>query len=266
MVAVAGCGSSGDSAADARSSVESAVRRVLTGDGPALCQRGMTSRFLDQNYGGDGDDPLEQCQFDAELPGDPFARAVDFTSTRVEGGHAVATVSVSGGQGDGSIVRIEVVRVGDEWKLDRYADIQIDRARFDAATRRNVVKQGATAGEARCIVQRLRRFYETDELEHAIVAGKTDEFSAAEVVCLGRRTLVKEFALALRTGAPDEIPDQIVDCISRRLTDSASTNLLRAIFAAEDKLSGYINRAATAAAKACRKDAEAGLLPSPAAS
>jgi hypothetical protein len=150
--------------------------------------------------------------------------------------------------------------------LDHLADVQLDRARFDAAGRRNDRLQGTTTREAQCAVDRLHRYYDTDELEHAIVAGKTDEFSAAEVVCLGRRTLINEFRLALRTSAPKDLPDQLVDCVGLRLTQAASTNLLRALFAAGDKLSGYIRRATVAAATACGKDAEAGLLPSQAPS
>jgi hypothetical protein len=226
----------------------------------------MTARYLHQNFGEGDANPLEECQFESDLPGEPFAREVDFRSTRVRGNKGVVTFSVSGGQADGSIVRIELVREGAGWKLDRFADVQIDRPRFDTASRRNAMAQGVTAREANCAVKRLHRFYDTDELEHAIVAGKTEDFSAAEVVCLGRSTLVKEFRLALRTAAPKDAPDQIIDCVGRRLTNGASTDLLRALFAAGDKLSGYLDRATKAAAKACSKDAEAGLLPSPAAS
>jgi hypothetical protein len=266
LVGVAGCGSSGDSAATARGNVEAVVRQALTSGDPAVCRRTMTARYLDQNYRQGDTPPLEDCQFESELPGEPFAREVDFKSTRVQGNRGVVTVSVRGGQADGSVVRIELARDGKDWKLDHLAAVQIDQSRFDAASRRNAIAQGVTAGEANCAVKRLHRFYDTDELEHAIVAGKTGDFSASEVVCLGRRTLVKEFRLVLRTAAPKDAPDQIIDCVGRRLTKDASTGLLRALFAAGNKLGGYLGKATTAAAKACGKDAEAGLLPSPAAS
>jgi hypothetical protein len=266
LVGVTGCGSSGDSAAVAKGNVEAVVRRALTSGDPAVCQRAMTARYLHQNFSQGDTNPLDECRFESDLPGEPFAREVDFRSTRVQANSGVVTVSVSGGQADGSIVRIGLVREGAGWKLDHLADIQIDRPRFDTAGRRNAMAQGVTASEANCAVKRLHRFYDTNELEHAIVAGKSEDFSAAEVVCLGRRTLVKEFRLALRIAAPKDAPDQIIDCVGRRLTKGASTGLLRALFAAGDKLTRYLERATTAAAKACGKDAEAGLLPSPAAS
>ena len=262
MAGVVGCGSS----ADARADIEDLVSQALTSKDPAACEHAMTSRYLSRYFGQGDSDPAEECQFERALPGDAFARQFDFRSAQVDGNHGIVVVTASGGQADGSVLRIELVRQGDDWKLDHLAEVQIDRPRFDAASRRYALAQGATAPEANCAVKRLHRFYDTDQLERAIVTGKTDEFSAAEVVCLGRGTLVKEFRLALRTAAPKEIPDPLVDCIGRRLTKSASTDLLRALFAAGDKLGGYIRRGTVAAAKACSKDAEAGLLPNPAAS
>jgi hypothetical protein len=266
LVSAAGCGSSESNSVDTRGEVEDVVRHALTSGDPAVCQHAMTLRYLNQNFARGKGDPLGQCRYESRLPGEPFGREVGFKSRTVTGDHAVVIVTVRGGFEDGSTARFEVRREGAVWRLDHLAAIRIDRPRFDAAGRREGLAQGATTREASCAMQRLDRFYGTDRLERAIVAGRTDDFSAAEVVCLGRRTLVKEFRLALRVSAPKELPDQLVDCIGRRLTKAMSTNLLRALFAAEDKLSGYLRSSAIAAAKACNKDAEAGLLPTPAAS
>src|SRR5215210_4930651 len=94
-----GCGSSGDSATDPRGEVEDVVRQTLTSGDAAVCERAMTPRFLEQNFGDQGDaSTLEECQFDSALPGEPFARHVGFTSVQLEGQNAVATISVTGGE------------------------------------------------------------------------------------------------------------------------------------------------------------------------
>jgi hypothetical protein len=263
MVGVAGCGSSDDFATDARDEVEQAVRQALTRDDPAFCVTGATPRFLNQVHP-DADDPVEECRFGFALPGEPSAREVSFESVRVNGDRAVTTAAETGGVDDGSVIRLELVKDGGRWKFDRLADIEIDRARSDAAGRRDLLAFGVTAREARCAVRRVRRFYDTDQLERAILRGESEGFAAAQVVCFGRPTLVSLFDLLFHKGAPKDLPGTLLDCISRRLFEGASTPLLRALFVSPDELEAYAERAAEAAAKACAKDAEAGLLPEPA--
>jgi hypothetical protein len=265
LAAVTGCGSSDDSGSDVRSDVEAAVRRALTQDDPAFCTTGATARFLNQLYR-DFDNPVEQCRFEAALPGEPSARRLSFQSVAVDGDHAVTTVAVTGGSNDGSVVRIGLVKDGSRWKFDRLADIRIDRARFDAASRRDLEAYGISSEEADCAVMRVRRFYDTDQLERATLRGESEGFAAAEAVCLGRSSLIKLFDLGFRKAAPRDLPEPLVDCVSRKLTQGASTPLLRALFAAPDELDSFTERAVTAAVKSCAKEAEAGLIPQPSTS
>ena len=266
LAGMTGCGSSDTSAGDERAQVESVVRRVLTHEDQAFCSSETTARFLNQNYGEHSDDPLRECKFQSVLPGDTTAHQVDFKSVRVEGDHAVLTVALTGGAGDGSVLRIELLNRDGRWKFDYFPDIQIDRRRFDAANRRGLLALGVTPREAACTVKRLHRFYDTDQLERAFVAGESDGYDAAEALCLGRGSLVEQLELGLRKGAPKDIPGEVVDCIGRRIAKGASTSLLRALFGAPDKLDAFIERAVIESAKACKRDEEAGLLPSAAPS
>jgi hypothetical protein len=265
VASLTGCGSSGDSASQVRDEVERSVRHTLTQNDPAFCVTGATPRFLNQIYR-DSDDPVQECRFGASLPGEPSAREVRFESVRVDADQAETTVALTGGTDDGSVLRIGLVKDGDRWKFDRLADIEIDRVRFDAASRRDLQVYGITAKEASCAVQRVHHFYDTDELERAFLKGETDAFAAAEALCLSRRSLVDLFELLFRKAAPKDVPEQLVDCISRKLTKGASTPLLRAMFVSPDELEAFSERATGAAAKACAKDAEAGLIPEPSVS
>jgi hypothetical protein len=263
LAALAACGSA-DSGAKARDQVEATVRHSLLHDDPAFCATGTTPRFLNQIYG-DSENPLQQCKFEAVLPGEPTAREVRFESVRVEGGTAETTAAVTGGADDGSVLRIELVKDGGRWRFDRLADIEIDRARSDAASLRDLRDYyGVTEKEAACAVARVRRFFDTDQLERAILEGQTEAFAAAQAVCFDRRTLVRLFDLGFQKAAPKDLPEPLVDCVSHRITAGASTALLRAMFVSPDELDAFSERATAAAVKACAKDAEAGLIPEPA--
>ena len=264
LTLVSGCGSSSESTpADARSEIEATVRKGLTEKDPSWCKTSATLRLLEQLAGDSHGNPLQVCRVNAVLPGDTEAHRVEFRSVRVDANRAEVTVFLIGGDGDGSTLRSQLVHRRERWRIDYIADIQIDRERFDAATRRSFLNLGVGSKEADCAVDRLRRFYDTDELERAFVAGETDGYDAAEAICLSRASLTRFLDLALRKSAPKDIDSVIVECISRRITHSLSTDQLRAFFGAADELRGYLDRLAGAAAIQCAKDAQTGLLPEP---
>jgi len=226
----------------------------------------VTNRYLEQNFGEGRGPTLEQCRFESTLPGEPFARVVRFNSLQVNGDHAVADISVTGGQADGSRNRLDLARQAGQWKLDYFANVELDRARFDAASKRDMVAQGTTQNEAACAVRRLRRFFDTGQIERAIVSGKTRIFGAAEVTCFGRKTLVHELTIGIRHAAPGDVPRQILDCVTRKIIGVTSTVELRVLFAAPDRFTDYFRGEAQTAARACAKESQAGLLPEPAPS
>jgi hypothetical protein len=265
IVGLAGCGASSHQESE-DSQIRAVVIRALTHSDPEQCETLATNRWLEQNFGEGSGSTLEECKFESTLPGPPQARSVRFDSLQVHGASAVAMVSVSGGSADGSTLRLELVRQTGQWKLDYLADLQIDRNRFDAAQRRELVVQGATRGEAACALGRVRRIFATDEIERLLVSGKTRIFAAAQVPCFGRRTLVHELTVGIRHAAPKDIPAEIVDCVIRKLIGATSTAELRVLFAAPDKFTDYFRAEAQTAAKACAKESQAGLLPAPAPS
>ena len=268
LTASVGCGSSGSSTpASASDQIKAVVTRALTQSDPEFCETLATNRWLEQNFGQGGGSTLEECKFESTLPGLPEARSVHFDALQIHGASAVARVSVSGGAADGSSMRLELVRQGHQWKFDYLSDIHIDRTRFDAAQRRDLVVQGTTGREAGCAVARVRRIFSTDQIERALVSGKTQIFGTAEVTCFGRKTLVHQFSLVVHRAAPTtQIPREILDCVIRKITGVTSTAEFRLLFAAPDEFTGYFHDEAVTAARACARESQAGLLPQPAPS
>jgi len=256
-----GCGTSSDSAGDTRSDIEAAVREGMTKNDPAWCETSATTRFLEQMAGDVHGDPAQICRLNNALATDTQAHEVKFRSVEPHGDRAVVTALLVGGDGDGSFIRLELIRSGDRWKFDRLADIQIDRTRFDAAARNSFLQLGASKREAACAVDRLRRIYDTDQLEHAFLQGETDGYDAAEAICLSRATLVRLIGLVLRKAVPKDVSPSIVDCVSRRVSHSMSTGQLRAVFGAGNELNGYLRELIAAAAEQCVQESESGLAP-----
>jgi len=266
IAGLTGCGGSQHESESADAQIRAVVNRALVNSEAATCANLFTVRFLQQNWG-EGETPaIEQCEFDSELPGEPFAQAVRFSSLEVHGGSAVAGISVTGGQADGSRIRLKLAQQEGRWKLDHFDDTQLDRARFDAAGRRDLVATGVSASDARCAGRRLDRIFETDQIERALVAGRTRIFVAAEVTCMHRKSLLRQLTLALRTAAPKDVPSPILDCVIRKISQATSTGELRVLFAAPDRDTDYFQGRARSAAKICAKESQAGLLPSPAPS
>jgi hypothetical protein len=263
LTVLIGCGSSGGNSDSASDQIKVVVTRAFTHSDPAQCETLATNRWLEQNFGEGGGSTLEECEFESTLPGLPEARSVRFDALQVHGASGIATVSVAGGAADGSRLQLQVVRQGGQWKLDYLRDVQIDRRRFDAATRRDLVAQGTTGSEAACAVDRVRRIFGTDEIERALVSGKTRIFGTAQVTCFGRKTLVHQFRLVVRHAAPREIPRQILDCVTRKIVGATSTAEFRVLFAAPDKFTGYFHDEVGTAARACAEESQAGLLPAP---
>ena len=233
IAASVGCGSSASSSDSASDQIKAMVTRALTQSDPEFCETLATNRWLEQNFGQGEGSTLEECKFESTLPGLPEARSVHFDALQVHGASAVATVSISGGAADGSTMRLELVRQGGQWKFDYLSHMQIDRGRFDAAQRRDLVAQGTTGREAGCAVGRVRRIFTTDQIERALVSGKTQIFGAAEVTCFGRKTLVHQFRLVVHHAAPTtQVPQEILDCVIRKIIGVTSTAEFRVLFAA----------------------------------
>jgi hypothetical protein len=261
LAALAGCGGSRETTPS--DPIRTAVTHALTSSDPDVCEQSFTDRFLHQNFREADTPPVEVCQFDDTLPGEPFARSVRFSSVDAHGEHAVAQIVITGGEADGSRIKLELNRYSGHWKLNRFAEIQIDRPRFDAAVRRDLVISGFRDDEADCAVHRLRRIFDTDQIERLTVEGRTQVFGAAEVTCFGRESLVEQLTIAIRKGAPKDAPDEIVDCVIGKLANATTTGQLRGLFAAPGRFTDYFERLSRAAARACAKESEAGLLPHP---
>ena len=234
------------------------MTETLTTNDPAQCDAALTRRFVEDSFGERGSEALEVCREENADAKTTFADEVNITEVDVDGAEAQVTVEVTGGDSDGQVVTFDLVHDMGQWKLDRFAEVQIDRPRFERAYAATAVAEGMSDREARCLVGRLRR-YTTEELERAMVAPAGPDLPDPRVLCLSRGTILTELEKGIREGG-EGLPEPVVDCIVARITEGLSVAQLRALTAAGDAESNRMSALGAAAGKACAREYRAGVL------
>jgi hypothetical protein len=255
--------SAGGEAEAARTEIERMLSRTFTENDPAQCSEDATSDFLRQGFGGEGEDPLEECRRENTEDEEPDAESVQIDSVIVDGATARAVFTASGGGLDGSVVTVELVHDFDRWKLDRMTDIQIDRARFDAALREDAANdEGTTAREADCFVAALGR-YDTSALERLTLQGPEGNtaFRRLALSCLSPARMVRVFTKGLREKMDaGDIPEPAVDCITDSVVRSLGVKGIRELAAAGQSAIPSFAPQLDAALFACMDAYRSGLL------
>jgi hypothetical protein len=217
--------------ADATAEIKQMLTRTMTENDPQQCTHDMTPAFLEQSFGRDEDNTApENCREENTDDEPPSARSVAFQSVTVQGSTAEAVVAIEGGNMDGSRVTVRLVSDAGRWKLDRLADLQIDRARVDQAYVREMEESGLSRAEARCVVAELHREFSDAEIERAAVSGE-DDLATDQVglECVSRSTLVAMFQKGIVAGAESRgMPSSVADCVAQRFTSGLSDAELRA--------------------------------------
>jgi hypothetical protein len=264
FVLLGGKDSSGGGEEAARAEIERMLSRTFTETDPAQCTEDATPEFLRQNFGGEGEDPLEECRRESTDDKDTSADSVQIDSVTVDGAIARAVFTASGGGLDGSVVTVEMVHDFDRWKLDRMTDIEIDRPRFDAALREVTVNdEGITAREADCYVAALGRTYDTPALERLTLQGPEGNtvFRQLALSCLSTATVVGQFTKGLRERmAADGIPTPAVECIADSVVRSLGVKGIRELTARGASAFPSIEPQLRAAVLTCLDAYRSGLL------
>ncbi len=242
-VAVGGCGD-GDGAAPGagtdrpaqaaspapdESRIRAVIHESMTTRDPSACRRLATQRFLEQVTFETGAAAHEECRANTRKT-DP-ARSVLISHVMVDGATARAHVAPTGGDADGQAVTYALVKSGGSWKLDRVTAMKIDRARFDAATRRALLREpdALTPEQADCVIRQLRPVAD-ERLERALVESDRSVFLRSNVRCL-RAKLEATIRDELLKGSANMTPAQ-ADCViaglHKQLTDQQLEDILAA--------------------------------------
>lgn len=147
---------------------------VLTTD-PADCTRLQTQAFMEQVNFATGEEAVKDCEEDvADTSNDPDS--VDVSEVDVGDGEASANAAFTGGPFDGSTVSVDLVKDGEQWKLDAITDVPelnlesfqqsfVDELRADESIPQQI---------ADCMTDAIGEVSE-DQVEDVLVSGSEED-------------------------------------------------------------------------------------------
>jgi hypothetical protein len=123
-VTLAACGGSDDNGSSDEDDIASAIETAATSTDPEDCTRLETQTFVEQSELQTGDQAVQSCKDDAaDDSGNPDS--VDVSDISVDGDTATASAAFTGGGLDGTTASINLVKEGDQWKLDEITDLPV---------------------------------------------------------------------------------------------------------------------------------------------
>jgi hypothetical protein len=150
------------------------IETSVTSTDPADCTRLETQAFLEQTQFSVGDEAVQDCEEDkADTENDPDS--VEVENVEVDGSSATAEATFSGSAFDGATASVDLVKEGDQWKLDAITDIEgIDVETFrDDFTAQLEESEEIPAPIADCISEAIGSA--TEEDVRGVIVGGTEE-------------------------------------------------------------------------------------------
>jgi len=192
VIALALAGCSPFSSPDETARVKQVVVAVFTRDDPATCTDRVTANFLQATYGGTPETSVNAC-LGSQKVGGGTAQEVTFTSVKVDGGHAVATVRVVGGPLDGRTVIVGLIQQFG-WRLDSLRQPtppptpkQLRKTAYAALRKGLIQSQGFKPKRADCFVRYVQKHVSDAKLAsdlQALHGGQTPaDFAVAAKRC-----------------------------------------------------------------------------------
>jgi hypothetical protein len=180
-VALSACGGGGGSSDEGK--IEEAIETAATTSDPSNCTELETEKFLEQNEQAEGAAAVKECEKEAE-ENEEVAESVDVSNVSVNGEKASAEAAFSGGTFDGQALEIDLVKEGDNWKLDEVAgftnyDPQKLAEAFEEQFEGN---EEIPAKVAACITEAFGSASQA-EAEELIFSGSTEPIEELAVNC-----------------------------------------------------------------------------------
>jgi hypothetical protein len=180
VLALVACGSSGN---DDESKVEEAIETSATSTDPADCTKLETQQFMEQTTQESGKAAVEKCEEEAKK--EEGAESAEVASVSVNGSTATAEATLTGGSLGGQTVEVELVKAGDQWKLNEVVKFtKFDQAALVKAFKQELSKASSEISPrfAACFVKALE---ETDqaEIEAMIFGGNAKAFEEIAEGC-----------------------------------------------------------------------------------
>jgi len=174
---LAACGDDDDDGGggEEEAAITETIETSVTSTDPAKCTQVETQAFLEQTNFSVGEEALQDCEEDAaDTANDP--ESVDVENISVDGSSASADVRFTGGGFDGSTVSVDLVKEGEQWKLDAITDVpELNLEAFQESFVDQLQEQGDIPPQiADCIGQAIQDATE-DDIKQVLVSGQEQD-------------------------------------------------------------------------------------------
>jgi hypothetical protein len=224
-VGLAGCGGSNRGSGES-GAVAAAIKRASATTDPADCTRLETQRFLDQAELANGQAAVKSCRDDAR-DGSGNPRATNVSNVTVAGGTAHARAAFQGGDLDGQVLNLRLVKQDGRWKLDHMDSIAgFDRTRFLRATRSSLQRppQALPQDAVGCIVGRFGALSD-GELQTVFLQSDPSRVASITGPCF--------VSLLRRELAGQGIPKSVADCVVSQIDKPPYDTIRRLLLGAD---------------------------------
>lgn len=170
-LALAACG--GGNGSSDESQIEEAIEKSAANDDPAACTKLQTQKFTEQTTQESGKAAVRSCEEEAEE--EEGVESASVANVEVEGSTATAEASLKGGSFDGQTLEVELVKDGDQWKLNEAVKFtKFDQAKLVEAFEREFEKaQNEVSPQlVTCFVKAFEEGSQA-EIEEMLLSGST---------------------------------------------------------------------------------------------
>jgi hypothetical protein len=179
---LAACGSSSNEEGD----VEVAIETSATTTDPADCKKVNTQQFMEQVTRESGEAAVEECEEEAKK--DEGSDSVSVSNIEIDGSNATAETALSGGNLDGQTLEVELVRDGDQWKMNEVVEFtDFDQDKLVGALEDQFAENSSEIDPklAACFIEAFKQGSE-EEVEELLFKGPVDALEELFETCSSR--------------------------------------------------------------------------------
>ncbi|HEY0391444.1 MAG TPA: hypothetical protein VGC63_07035 [Solirubrobacterales bacterium] len=178
-LAFAACGGGGDETG----TVEEVIETSATTTDPADCKKLETQQFIEQISQESGAAAVKECEEEAE--NQEGSKSVSVTNVAVKGSSATAEAALKGGSLDGQTVEVELVKDGDQWKMDEVVKFtKFNQAKLAGVFERELSKGSSELSPrlANCFVEAFKSGSQA-EVEELLLSGSAKALEEVAEAC-----------------------------------------------------------------------------------
>ena len=178
--AFSACG--GGSGSSDESQIEEAIESSATSSSPTDCTKLQTLAFTEQTTSNEGPEAVKECETEAKEENE--ADSVEVSNVEVNGSEASAEAAFTGSSFDGQTLEIELLKEGDQWKLNEVAGFaKLDKTKLVEALATQFESGGEVNEELATCVEEGFEESSRPEIEELLLSGSSEPIEELAEEC-----------------------------------------------------------------------------------